>query len=296
MAEQIAANAGSAPASQNLEANIAANAAPAPANNADLVPAANTAEPAPANQTPPANTATPGPEPELGEKGKQELISLRKRAQRAEQEAAYLRGLAEGRQPVSAEPVVKPAQGPPVLENYQNYDDFLVAKAKFEFAIEQNQRDQEREAERTRRDQAKEIERVKLAYNERFRKTIEKYPDLPEVSQSLIHNPLIPPNPSMVQAIMESEVGPEIMYHLGQNVQDAMRIASLGPLAAAREIGKIESKLIVVPATEPQRITQAPEPIRAVGTKGAVISFDYETSSMDEYVKKRNAEAPPGRR
>lgn len=294
MAEVIAANDASATSSQNLDPNQAANIAePATANNADLVPAANQAEPAPAE--PPANTAEPGSEP-LGEKGKQELIGLRKRAQAAERRAAYLEGLTEGRQPAPIEPVAKPVQGPPVLENYQNYDDFLVAKAKFEFSQEQNQRDQAREIERTKQEQAKEVARVRSVYNERFRQTIEKYPDLPEVAQSLIHNPLIPQNPSMAQAIMESDIGPEIMYHLGNNIQDAMRIASLGPLAAAREIGKIESKLIVVPVTEPKRISQAPEPIRAVGARGAVTSFDYDKSSMDEFIKKRNAEAPPGRR
>jgi hypothetical protein len=269
MAEPQAGDlAGSAPAGQNSEPEVnAVSAESAPAE-----PQAST-----------ESTESMGSEPteELGEKGKQEIITLRKRAQRAEQEAAYLRGLSEGRNPqAAAAPEPHTPQGPPSLDQYENYDDYLVAKAKHEFQADQVKREADREEQRLRNE-----------YNTRYQKTAAKYPDLPEIVQSIVRNPSIPQNPAMARAIMESEVGPDIVYQLGQNTQELIRIASLSPTAAAREIGKWEAKVLSAPRTEPQKISQAPEPIRAVGTKGAVSSFDYEKSSMDDFMKRRNTEA-----
>ena len=269
MSEVIAANTGSAPVNTVLEtANTAVNPA-APATAIE----------------PQANTAIPGPEPVLGDKGVEELKTQRRKRQQAEQEAAYWRGVAEagGKKLEPQSPVVSP----PKVEDFQTYDDFLVAKAKHEFKLEQAQINETQEAER-------EQNRVRAAYNERFRKAIEKHPDLPEVVQAIIHNPNIPQNPAMAQAIMESEVGPEITYHLGQNPQEAIRIALMSPYAAAREIGRIEAK--VTSTTQPNTITQAPDPAKVLQARGAVTTFDYEKSSMDDFFKKRNTEAPPRRR
>lgn len=228
-------------------------------------------------------TEKTGSEP-TQEKEPQE-VKLRRRAQSAEQEAAYWRGVAEAGGKKPEEPQVRQPEGPPTLDQFENYDDFLIAKAEYGFSQKQ---EQQRAAEAS--------QRIKDSYNERYRKAIEKHPDLPEISRAFIQNRSIPQNPAMAQAIMESDIGPEIVYHLGQNAQEAIRIASLSPVAAAREIGKIEAKLITAPIKEPNTISQAPEPIKAVGTKGTVGNFDYEKTSMDDFMKKRNTESPPHRR
>lgn len=263
----------------------AETAVPATARQSLETPAVEVVESA-TTETPTETTVEQGSEPtELGEKGKQEIITLRKRAQKAEHEAAYLRGLAEGRQPAKVE-TAPTTSGPPKLENFENYDDFLVAKAKHEFAQEQQGQEV-----------ARKQQQIKATYAERFRKAVGKYPDLPEVVQGVINSPAIPMNSGMQEAIMESEVGPEIVRHLGLNPQELRRIASLPPIAAAREIGRIEVKLSAPEAkTETKIISQAPGPIRAVGAKGAVTEFNYEKSSVDDFMKKRNAEDPPRRR
>lgn len=87
-----------------------------------------------------------------------------------------------------------------------------------------------------------------------------------------------PVNEAMRESLIHSEDGPKILYHLGRNPQEAARIAQLSPIAAAREIGKIEAKIALTP---PRKTTKAPPPISALsgaGT-GAVINEDSMTTS-----------------
>src|SRR5208283_5169282 len=97
-----------------------------------------------------------------------EYQKLRKRAQQAEQEREYYRGLAEAGKKL--EPPVQQPSGPPKLESYENYDDYLVAKAKFEVRQEQ-----------TIESQRETVRRIQDSYNEKFLKVQEKHPDLPQL-------------------------------------------------------------------------------------------------------------------
>lgn len=76
------------------------------------------------------------------------------------------------------------------------------------------------------------------------------------------------------QAIFESECGPELAYYLAGNRADLERIVKLSPLAAARELGKIEA--LITPGTPVSgkkptasapapKVTKAPKPIEPVG-------------------------------
>lgn len=268
--------AASAPADPN--AAPAANAAPVANAVAPAAPAAAS------NETPPAANATdePGSEPELGAKGVEELKTQRKKRQEAEREAEYWRGVAEGR---AAQPPAQPAaetapQGPPQIDQFESYDDFLVAKAKYEF--KQEEREENEKKQRNVR---------VTTYNERFAKAAQKIPDLPKLVHRMINNPAIPQNAAVVDAIMESEVGPEIAHHLATNIEDAIRIGRMSYAGAAYEMGKIAARLTSAAAPAPtNHISQAPEPVKPVGNSGAVASSDYDKMSTEDFMKKRNEE------
>jgi hypothetical protein len=49
-------------------------------------------------------------------------------------------------------------------------------------------------------------------------------------------------NDDIRDAILESDVGPQILYHLAENDEIAKRIAGLSPKQALREIGKLEAR------------------------------------------------------
>ena len=71
-------------------------------------------------------------------------------------------------------------------------------------------------------------------------------------------------NDDIRDAILESDVGPQILYHLAENEDVAKKIAGLSAKQALREIGKLEARFEVKEtAPEPKPITRskAPAPI-----------------------------------
>ncbi|OGO93504.1 MAG: hypothetical protein A3F10_05630 [Coxiella sp. RIFCSPHIGHO2_12_FULL_42_15] len=92
----------------------------------------------------------------------------------------------------------------------------------------------------------------------------------------------------MGQAIMASDKGPDILYWLGKNKEESLRIARLSlenPLRAAQEIGRLEAKL-----SKPAKIqSQAPKPIKPLSsTVTAHKSMDdMSPSEIKQYLKTR---------
>lgn len=86
------------------------------------------------------------------------------------------------------------------------------------------------------------------------------------------------------ELVMESDVGPQLTYHLAKHPAIANKVNALPPLQAAKEIARLEDTLSK-PST---KATTAAKPLTAVkgGSSG---NFDPKTASMDEYVAKRNA-------
>ncbi len=100
----------------------------------------------------------------------------------------------------------------------------------------------------------------------------------------------------MALAIKESEAAPQVLRYLSAHRDEAARISRMNPIAAAREIGRIEA-LAEVPSRprDLRTVSQAPEPVRPVGgTKGS-IETDDERVPIDEFVRRRN-EAQYGKR
>jgi hypothetical protein len=64
------------------------------------------------------------------------------------------------------------------------------------------------------------------------------------------------------ELLTESDLGPQLAYHLAQNPDELSRIARLPPAAAGREIGKLEVKLTPAEAP-PKEETDADETARA---------------------------------
>ncbi len=95
-------------------------------------------------------------------------------------------------------------------------------------------------------------------YEEREEAALEKYDDFDQVAK----NPALPVTPTMALAIKASEIGPDILYHLGSEPKEAKRIAQLPGVIQAKEIGKIEAVLTATPPT--RKTSTAPTPINPV--------------------------------
>jgi hypothetical protein len=282
---------------QNAEPAVPATAPLATPAPEPQVPLAAPAESAPAaTPTPeaqPQTTEDKGSEPEEPLKVVEELKRVRKRAQQAEQEAAVAKAqLEEARRTQPAQPTTpqpKPATATdkaPDINDYPDYADYIKASVMYDLRQEDKVKKQAEEQEKVKNRQAE----VDRKFYTRVNKVVEKLSDY----QDVIRTANLSLQTPVLEAIKESEVGPEIAYYLAKNPSVVEKIAEMVSISSAvREIGKIEAKLSETPAPTPKQtkqVTQAPEPIKPTGGNAAPTKKSYEEMSPEEFMKQRNAE------
>ncbi|HEY6022070.1 MAG TPA: hypothetical protein VIY48_20035, partial [Candidatus Paceibacterota bacterium] len=221
---------------------------------------------------------TPAPEAakesELGEKGKAELIKLRKRAQEAEKQAAYERGQrealeriaaakAETHPAVDAFPVPRPIQGPE-----EAYDDFVIRlqdwvldKRQFHQGIADKKAAEVKTIQTTREKASAQIAAGQA-----------KYPDFQEVVSEVVM-----PN-SIITEILDSEIGHDLAYHLAQNPVELDRISALPQNKQIKEIARLEDKIRAGAVTKPK--SEAPEPPPVV--RASTVQNDEQRYMSDD--------------
>jgi len=154
-----------------------------------------------------------------------------------------------------AEPVNR---GEPKPDQFQDYESYIEAVT--DWKVEQKFKGIQAQNEQERQKQAQTQHEQRLASN--IAKTASKYEDFEEV----VSNEDLPITFAMRDAIGESDIGGDIAYHLGTNVQEAERIARLSPIAQVRAILDLEAKLKAPKKAK----TDAPEPITPSGSRATV--------------------------
>lgn len=281
--------------------------APTPANAENTAPVETAEADAKTVETPSDGSAPSVPEadtsaPKVKEDPVQKRIdqltrekydALRERDRR-DYEIERLRAEVEKFQ-TAKQPEVAPQNDFPTLEQF-GYDEpkyqAAVAAHYSKLATEQGQKAAQEalRAERERLD-SETAQKTWIQKESEFRKS---NPDYAEVA--LKHprdgGPII--TPSMAQIIRESEVGPQVAYYLGENVEKSAAIAQLPPIAQAREIGRIEARLEAAKAAKPA-VSQAPRPPSKIETDAApavvrVDTADSDNLSDQEWTRRRNAQ------
>ena len=156
-------------------------------------------------------------------------------------------------------------------------DAFEYAKALAEFSTEKAL------AERDRRDAEEKIavERQKVieTWATKVQSAKTSMPDFDEVvasSDVVVNN-------DIRDAILESDVGPQVLYHLAENEDLAKRIAGMSPKAALREIGKLEERFAAKPIARQETVvkSRAPAPISPI--RGGTTAVDVPIGSDGEF-------------
>lgn len=219
-------------------------------------PAPGTVDPDPTADPTPADPGVidPAADPSKKKDGVQKKIDkLTREKGDATREAAYWKGVADGKK----EPeVVKPASTELDPANFETYEDYVQASIKkgIEEGIKGIQEGQKAEKK------AETIQTIQKQYGE-ARKVHEDF-------NEIALNPALPINQNIMDAAMGDNFA-EILYELGKNPEKAAEIAVMSPLQAAREIGKIEAR-ITNPAIKPKpKETNAPPPVPTVGGPSA---------------------------
>lgn len=181
----------------------------------------------------------------------------------------------------------------PEVGDFDTYEEYVEALTdwKTERAIEKREKAVAEKAEAEKKtQQQKTVQEKAREQMERGRKA---HADFDEVARNLD----LRITPAMAEVIVESEVGDEIAYYLGQHEEEAARIADLSPLAAARELGKIEARLTKQETKaegeekEAPPISKAPAPITPV-SKSAPVGDNKLRDDLpyDEWKKRREAQ------
>ncbi len=220
--------------------------------------------------------------PQKRESRRQRQLSReRERRITAETELRLLREQQGRSQPVKQTPSDDPEA--PRRDQFDSYEDYIRADARHEARKEAREAARkEHEALKKSSDDERvngEREKVLKAWNSQIEKARDDVEDFDEVTSESE----APITQAMSEAILESDSGALIAYHLAKNPAEAERISKLPRSRQAVEIVKLEEKL----AQPARRTTKAPDPITPVGGK-VEVSKDPAKMSQAEYNAWRN--------
>lgn len=214
-----------------------------------------------------------------------------------EQEIEFLKSQAiKSASDVKKEEPVK-ADAPKNPDSEPNPDDFETlseyTKAITKWAVKQDRDNAKREEEKAKL--LSEQDRVLKAHFDRekaFANEVADYKDVITEFLDDVQNISV----TLQELITTSDNGPAIMYELAKDRAEFERLNALSPIAAARELGRFESKLQGKPEPtkeiETKKITKAPKPIEPVGSKGGSVvakSLDDPNLSFKEFVEMRRS-------
>ena len=164
-----------------------------------------------------------------------------------DQELEYWRKLALQNKPeLAAQPAAQVKSDKPQLADFQNIEDYTEAVTDWKL--------NQRELARTQ-------EKVVSTYNQRAKEFSKEHPDYDEVLDSTNH---IPVQPEIHNMILESDVGPQIAYHLATTPTELERLNSLPSHRRLIELGKLEDRFANKKAPPVVKATKAAPPVKTV--------------------------------
>jgi len=95
----------------------------------------------------------------------------------------------------------------------------------------------------------------------------------------------IPYTAAMSEAILDSDVGAQIVHHLAANPDLVDRLSSMSPARQAAEIGKLE---ITLADKQPVKKSAAPSPIKPVSGGGNTFKGLSDQMDADTWLRERN--------
>lgn len=238
-----------------------------------------TAEPATASDAPPEEEVHEDAQPEEKPKPRggfqRRIDELTRNWREAERRVDQLMELVQGKAQAPQQEETKP----PTLEQF-GYDEGKYQAALLKYAeTVADQRINSRFSEWEQRQQQQAKASTFKQREAEFAGTVEDYADK-------VYDPTVPISQPMADVIADSEIGPQLAYHLADNRDVAARIAALPPILAARELGRIEARLLAS-KTAPKPVSKAPPPPPKIAGVEAEVDKDPDSMSMSQWLKWR---------
>lgn len=182
---------------------------------------------------------------------------------------------------------VKKSEDKPKPESFDTHEEYIDALTDWKYQTKEKERIESERIEKARSEYNSRIQNFQSKVTD-FAKSVDDFDEVLEDVDDIVLQP------SIQDAIMSSDIAPQLMYELAKNRKEYERINSLNPLAAAREIGRFEAKLIKSESqqeeskTKTPKVPKAPPPVTPIGSnqsKGSIKSPDDMT--QEEYNKWR---------
>lgn len=216
----------------------------------------------------------------------------------AEDALAAVDRLTKAREPQPEPPPPPPAR--PTRDAFDSpdaYDSALIEwsageatrRAVAEFDRRQAETLAQQEQQRQQQAQEQAQQSVVQQWQEKRAKSLERHADYAEVAER--EDVIV--SDAMRDAILQSDEGTEIAYHLGLHPEEAERIRQLPPLRQIVEIGKLAAAVSAPPRAQPSR---APAPITPVGNNSAATERVPNEMSTEEWAARRMPQVRAERR
>ena len=182
-------------------------------------------------------------------------------------------------------PVVVEELKEPNINDFEEYTDYVKALAKYEINQENKALKVKQEEELIK----KEAEQITTKYRERVEEAKKRYGSDKWNGLQKIDLPL---SIQMRAEIMQSEVGPDILFYLYHNLEENKKINSLTPAGQIKELTKLELKISNKLADKTpkkgeetkEKISKAPAPVKPISSKTDGKTFrDPNKMSFQEY-------------
>jgi len=160
-------------------------------------------------------------------------------------------------------PKAEPTDKEPQPSDFTDAFEYAKALAKYSTEKALENRDKQEAERRVNEERAK----VMTSWQKKLDAVKSELPDYEEMIASSAD---IAVSDAVRDAILESDVGPKILYHLAENPEVAERLNGLSQSSALRELGKLEARF---EAKEPVRAvskSNAPAPITPLRNVGSV--------------------------
>ena len=206
----------------------------------------------------------------------------RERADRLERRIDEMLELVmQPRQAAEQPPPVAPPQSPPMRENFEDDASYWQAANRYVAATASL----EARAEMARITEAQQAAAREQSFRQREAEFAAQQADYYDVA----HRPNVPFTGEIAALIKDSDIGPELAYHLAKNRDAVTKLANLPPVAMARELGRIEARIIAAKeAPKTTARTPPPPPPPKLSANEDVVETDPDKMSIEQWLKWRN--------
>ena len=167
----------------------------------------------------------------------------------------------------------------PAQDDFETYEAFQEALVDWKVTLRLTEHDTEARERIERASAQRAQEAIVAAHTSRIDAFRSEHDDFDAVIEQGRNLPMTRP---MQDSVLNSDMGPAVMYHLCRFPEECDRISAMAPMVAIREMGKLEARIEAAqtgPASPAASLTQAPRPIKPVG--GGVTASTVPLDQMD---------------